>query len=692
MPKILPKIPELTYIKGVGPYLAKCFENLEIFSVETLLQTPPKGYEDHKNLPKIASLKLDEITLFKGQIRSIAERFPKPKLSLLSIVVQDVSGSITIQAFNQAFLKKSLVIGRWVVVRGKLNAYQGKKHVTVHQIEQMDKSDKFSAYPHQCIPIYNLTKGLKQSRYRQIIQAAWTMAKGKLVDPLPDDIRKKCHLMKRESALHALHFPEKIKEAESARTRLAFDDFFYHQLALAHRKMQATRHIFAPKLQFEGPLVQKYYQQLPYTLTKAQQSAIGDIADDIQKDRPMNRLVQGDVGAGKTEVAVISLLSAIQSGKCACFIAPTQVLAEQHYFKLVNNLSPIGVDVILLKGKMRKKEKTSALERIQDPTPCIIVGTHAVIQPHISLTNLGLVIMDEQHRFGVLQRMALNQGDLHPHALFLSATPIPRSLVLTVYGDLEKTLISELPPGRKPINTVYQKPYRLEKVYEFCREKIQSGQQVYMVFPLVEESEKIDLKAAIAAFEDLQNTTFKSYQIGLMHGKMVPKDKTSVMSAFKSGEIQVLVATTVIEVGVDVPNATVMVIHHAERFGLSQLHQLRGRVGRGQEDSTCFLIGNPKTESGKARIQAMVETQDGFQIAEKDLEIRGPGDFMGTRQSGLPNFPVGDILVDQDILNLARKVAFHIIKSDPTLQHPSLLAMKETLQGNYGHLLEGRLN
>lgn len=692
MLKTSANLPDFTYLKGVGPFVASCFQKLGITTIPDLLGTPPSGYEDYRNLPTISKLPFDQTVLFKGQVLSVSERKPKPRLSIITLQVQDQTGVISVLIFNQGFLKKSLQTGKWVLIKGKVGLFQSQKQVSAQRVERLNEKESLVDYPHQLVPIYHLTKGLKQSRYRQVIRAAWDVTHRLLWDPLPTDIQQKCGLMTFKDALQALHFPISMAQAEKGRSRLAFDDFFYHQLALAYRKIQSERHTRAPQLSPNGHLVTAYRKQLPYTLTSAQESVIDDIAHDIQFDRPMNRLVQGDVGAGKTEVAVLSILATIQSGKTATFIAPTQVLAEQHFFKLSDTLAPLGVDVVLLKGKMRKKEREATLERLADPTPCVIVGTHAIIQTHIEVLSLGLVIMDEQHRFGVLQRMHFANGTIHPHALFLSATPIPRSMVLTVYGDLEKSIIGELPPGRKPSKTVFLKPSNLDKIYAFCQSELSKGRQVYLVFPLVDTSEKIDLQAAIDAYNNLSESTFKGTPMGLMHGQLSPKDKTAVMAKFKSGETQILVATTVIEVGVDVPNATVMVIHHAERFGLSQLHQLRGRVGRGADAATCFLVGDPKTDSGKSRLQAMVETQDGFKIAEKDLEIRGPGDFVGTRQSGLPNFQVADLLVDHNLLQLARKAAFHVAKSDPDLAHPDLRPMKEKLINQYGHLLDGRLN
>jgi ATP-dependent DNA helicase RecG len=403
----------------------------------------------------------------------------------------------------------------------------------------------------------------------------------------------------------------------------------------------------------------------------------------------MNRLIQGDVGSGKTDVAVAALLMAIGSEKTGALMAPTEILATQHFLKIKKALEPLGISVYLLKGKMKAAEKRETIEGIQKG-PCIIIGTHALIEDPVMIENLGLVVVDEQHRFGVIQRLKIKKAQT-PHCVFMTATPIPRTFMLTSFGDLDKTIIGELPPGRVPPTTFYMKESNVRKSYEHCRLQLAQGFQLYIVYPLVKESEKIDLQSAMEGFEEAKNI-YKEFNVGLIHGKMSPDEKRTVMSQFKDNEIQVLVATTVIEVGIDVPNATMMIIHHAERFGLSQLHQLRGRIGRGGNESQCFLIAAPKTDTGKQRLKAMVNTTDGFELAETDLKIRGPGDMLGTKQSGLPDFKCGDIVRDESILLTARKVAKSLLDSDPKLDKPEHLGLKRAVESSESIVTEETLN
>jgi ATP-dependent DNA helicase RecG len=469
-------------------------------------------------------------------------------------------------------------------------------------------------------------------------------------------------------ALKKIHFPKTEEDIAQARRRLVFDEFFFFQLSLANRYMTRKITENADPLHTTGELITRYRNTLPYTLTNAQERAIQDIANDVTKPIAMNRLIQGDVGAGKTDVAVMSLLFAINSRKKAIIMAPTEILAVQHYLKFKSYLDPLNIPIYILKGGMKKKEKQETLDKLSEETPCIIVGTHALIETNVTIPNLGLAIIDEQHRFGVIQRLKLKKSQ-SPHCLFMTATPIPRTLLITSFGDLDKSIIDQMPPGRTPPKTYFFKEKSLPTLYTYFDDEIKKGFQVYVVFPLVEESEKIDLKSAIEGWEQLKSH-FPNYEIGLVHGRMTPQEKSDIMKKFKEKTYQILVATTVIEVGIDVPNATIMMIHHAERFGLSQLHQLRGRIGRGAAESRCFLIGEPKTQNAKQRIKAMLDTTDGFKIAEYDLEIRGPGDMLGTRQSGLPEFNLGHLIRDEAILQQARKTAFAILESDPELTSP----------------------
>jgi len=431
-------------------------------------------------------------------------------------------------------------------------------------------------------------------------------------------------------------------------------------------------------LQAKGPLLEAYIKGLPYTLTSSQQQAIATIQNDVSQTVAMNRLLQGDVGSGKTEVAVTTLLMAIQSHKKAAIMAPTEILAEQHYLKFKTVLEPMGIEVLFLKGKLKQKEKKALYERLTQPAQQVIVGTHALIQDNVAFNNLGAIVVDEQHRFGVVQRALLQQKGTHPHCLFMSATPIPRTFMLTCYGDLHKTIMTDIPPGRSPIKTLMVPEDELPQWWAFAQEKLKEGRQMYVVYPLVEDSEKLDLKSAEEGLNHL-TALFPNFKVGLIHGKLPAIQKEAMMAAFKAKQIHILVGTTVIEVGIDVPNATLMVVQHAERFGLAQLHQLRGRVGRGPLESFCCLVANPKTEAAQKRIHILLETTDGFKIAEQDVAIRGPGDVLGTRQSGFPNFRVFDITSDENILLGARKWAFSILKKDPHLLMPEHQPIKRAL-------------
>jgi len=452
------------------------------------------------------------------------------------------------------------------------------------------------------------------------------------------------------------------------------------------KRHQHIKDIKGDVLTIQGHLTTTYQTALPYSFTQAQTNAIKEIAEDVTSGIAMNRMLQGDVGSGKTDIAVMALLFAIQTGKKGAVLAPTEILATQHDVKFKMHLQALNVPVVLLKGQA--KSRTKILELLQAPEPLILIGTHAILEDDVIIHNLGLIVIDEQHRFGVHQRLKLQQKGFNPHCLYMTATPIPRSLMLTAYGDLFKTIMDELPPGRVPVKTYHLTPFRIPKVYEFCKEQLKIGHQIYFVYPLVKESEKIDLQSAIEAHEQLRHI-FIDHTVGLLHGKMKTQEKDQVMQDFKNKTIKILVSTTVIEVGIDVPNATVMVIWHAERFGLSQLHQLRGRIGRGGNASYCFLVSQPKGEDAKKRIKAMIDTTDGFKIAEYDLSIRGPGDLLGTRQSGMPDFKIADLIRDEKTLILTRKIANQIIQKDPGLTHPLHQEIKKIVENETSNL---RLN
>lgn len=676
------------FCKGVGPQLAKRLQKLGIVTIKDLLYYFPKVHENRSDLPRIAQLKPDEYQCVIGQLVSIAQLESNPKV--LQGIISDGSGSIAVIWFNQPFLKKTLTMGCRVYIRGKLmyNRYQSQYqvHVSEHEvIEDLQLSNELT-------PIYALTYGLTNVKLRQLTRSVMTMYVTQLTDPLPLDIRQKNQLLPLDIAIKHMHFPKDSAHFKLARKRVAFDELFFLQLPLLYRKVNQAQTSRSNSLTPTGTLTQQYRSLIPYVLTNAQERAINQIKDKIIRHYPMNQLLQGDVGSGKTDIAIMALLMAIESKKKGALMAPTEILSTQHYLKLSKLLSPLDISIVLLKGQMPKKQRERIKQELAGPDPLIVIGTHALLEDDIVINQLGLVVIDEQHRFGVMQRLKLKVKGIQPHCLFMTATPIPRSMMLTLYGDLDKTIIDELPPGRTPCKTVFIREFNQQKVIDFCQSQIHKGFQVYMVLPLVDDSEKVDLKSAVSQFNELQHEAFSQIPIGLLHGQMKTNEKEEIMQQFRDNKLKVLVTTTVIEVGVDVPNATTMVIYHAHRFGLSQLHQLRGRVGRGSTQSYCFLVADPKTPESKKRLNAMVQTTDGFKLAEIDLSIRGPGDLLGTRQSGSLDLSVADLIQDQPLVQLANTVASAIIHDDVSLQKPKNKVIREQLISQYGFFLNEKLN
>ncbi len=684
---------DIKYIKGVGPKIATLLTKLGIESIYDFLTYFPRSYDDRRQLDTISQLGQQEWCSFVATIRSLNEDV-KGRTVIMKCLLEDGSGSIVGVWFNQKYLKKLFRPGLKLYVKGKLefNRFVGQHQLQVSDFELLTDVTVQRESVGRILPVYSLIHGLQQYKMRQISREILDQKLTLIQDPLPDYIQKDLSLFDLRSSIQLLHYPTSQLDYNKARYRIVFDDFFYFQLSLGKQRQHSReRHSTAPLIT-EGMLIDRYMAQLPYQLTSAQQTAVDHVKQDVGLSVAMNRLVQGDVGCGKTDIAVISLLFALQTGLKGAFMAPTELLAEQHYLKISHMLLPFGIDVVFLKGKMRVKEKRLAHERLMSSKLCIVVGTHALIQDAVEISNLGLVVIDEQHRFGVNQRQQLwDKGD-KPHCLYLTATPIPRSLMLTCFGDLDKTIIDELPPGRIPSSTRFVRPYSIEKVYHFCFNQLRNGRQLYFVFPLVDESEKLDLQAAIQNWDYLSKTVFKEYKVGLLHGKLKSDEKQVVMDQFRENKIQILVATTVIEVGIDVPNASVMVIHHAERFGLSQLHQLRGRIGRGQKESFCFLLADPKNDNAKKRIKAMLETSDGFKIAEQDLMIRGPGDMLGTRQAGLPNFKLAHLIKDEKVLVAARMIATRLLREDPNLALPKHHKLRTYMTDHYENSIDKQLN
>ncbi len=674
-----PTLGSIQYIKGVGPKLATLLAKLHIYTPHDFLMYFPKRYEDRRKLLALNSLPFEGVQLAFGQLIHIKDVSTKTGKCIIHGWITDGHHTLQLIWFNQKFLLKTLKKDTWVLARGKLerSPYSGQVvlHVQEHEVGDYP-TPGLSLGIGSIVPVYPLTAGLPQWKMRQLAILLLTPDYLPATDPLPEMLRKKIGLLSLKEALQSIHFPKDAKAYSAAKKRLIFDDFFYFQVLLRLKKNQRKRLSNSPIFQPNHHLRTRYLAQLPYSLTDDQKRVIQEIDHDLARPVSMNRLLQGDVGSGKTDVAICSLLSAIECQKKAIIMAPTEILAEQHFLKLMTYLEPLGIEVVLLKGGLSQKTKKSYLQKIQSDIPLVIIGTHALIQDSLTIPNVGLVIIDEQHRFGTIQRTRLQQKGQQPHCLFMSATPIPRSFMLTCFGDLDKSIIYKLPPGRKPPFTQFVPETQLSDIYTHCHTQLAHGHQIYLVYPLIEESEKLDLKSAIDSHLYLQTHIFPTYTVGIIHGKLTSIEKKEIMAQFKEQKIQILVATTVIEVGIDVPNATTMVIHHAERFGLSQLHQLRGRIGRGHSDSFCFLVAKPRANTYNSRIKAILNTSDGFKLAEDDLQIRGAGDMLGTRQSGIPDFGLADLAKDESTLLLARQEAVSLLKMDPYLlliQHHTIM-------------------
>ncbi|HTG02293.1 MAG TPA: ATP-dependent DNA helicase RecG [Nitrospirota bacterium] len=692
------------YCKGIGPKRVDMLKKLGILTIEDALTYLPWRYEDRSNLKKIGRVAYGAYETVLGEIVSADVKQTKRRhVKIFELVITDKTGFLVGSWFNQPFMQKAFKKGQQVILSGvvKSNPYRGGlPQIDNPEYEVMDEDDAENLiHAGRTVPIYRATAGLSVRVLRTMIKSALDACRTAIVEILPETIRRRHTLISAFEAYSEVHFPERETDLarlnsglSSAHRRLSFEELFVLELGLGLRK-DSTSHqkkgiTFRPLNTCETELRRK----LPFRLTSAQERVIAEIKRDMTSEKPMNRLVQGDVGCGKTIVALIAALLAAENGYQACVMAPTEILAEQHAKNMTALAAPLGIRLQVLKGGMKKKEREAALEAIGSGRAQIVVGTHALIEDEVRFNRLGLAVIDEQHRFGVMQRSTLTSKGYEPDVLVMTATPIPRTLALTVYGDLDVSVIDELPSGRAPIITKLYFESRRGEAYTFIENELKKGRQVYVVYPLVEETEKSDLKAATEMAAHLQKDVFPGWNVGLLHGRLKSAEKDAVMSAFKAGVIPILVSTTVIEVGVDVPNATVMVIEHPERFGLAQLHQLRGRVGRGAHQSFCILMG-PRmfADEARERLTAFARTNDGFKIAEEDLRLRGPGEFFGTRQSGLPDLRAANIIRDADLLEQARSEAFDLLRQDPALdKHPALRdAVRRKWQGKLGLISVG---
>jgi len=676
---------KVSEIKGIGVKRAESLAEVDVNTVLDLITYYPRTWIDRSRQAAISDLRDGEEALVMGQVKRSSSRRTRSGRAIAEVHVFDGSSYLRCVFFNQGWRARQLQVGTTVVLFGKVERYQGRRQMNNPLVDLVgDRTGRI-------VPVYPQSEkaGIASWEVADWIDEALERA-GELADPLPEEIRNRLELAPRTWAMRQIHAPDSMKDKDAARHRLAFDELFRMQTSLVMRKRAVEReskgivHVTAPPAQSD--LLGRFLQSLDFDLTPSQDRAIDQILSDLGSTFPMHRLLQGDVGAGKTLVAVAALLVAVQGGYQGALMAPTEVLAEQHHLSLRNLLGDLSVpdparlggerplQVELLTNRVTGQRRARMLEMLASGAVDILIGTHALLVEHVSFAALGVVVIDEQHRFGVEQRAALRGKGEDPDVLVMTATPIPRTAAMTVYGDLDVTTLDELPPGRTPVVTEWaQGPMEEAAAWSKVREEVEAGHQAYVVCPLIEESERIQARSATEEFERLSGDVLSGLRCGLLHGQMPGKDKEGAMAAFRRGEIDVLVATTVIEVGVDIPNATVMVIEDADRFGIAQLHQLRGRVGRGAAVSRCYLLGEGSTPEGETRLKAMVESNDGFHLAEVDLELRGEGTILGTRQKGRNDLKLASLRRDRDLVALAREVATEVVDSDPTLKdHPEL--------------------
>lgn len=652
----------VSQLKGIGQKRAEALERLGILTPYDLLYHIPRSYLDYTHPVPILAAQPGESCVIRVQIaRKMPPQYIRKGMTIFKAIATDGVSDITVTLYNNPYGFQALRLGEWYRMAGKMQGNLLRREISApHVLADRAKEQIFPCYP--------MTTGISAQMLVQAVRQAVTLMQQQPFDWMPANLRQAHDLLSLPEALEQVHFPENPGRMEQARRRLAFDELLQLQLGMLMRR--ADNHTRTAYAMASAVSLEPYYSGLPFSLTAGQKQAIREIVQDLCGDAPMNRLLQGDVGSGKTAVAAAACYFTIQNGMQCAMMAPTEILAVQHYHTMQQFLEPLGITVGLLTGSLRTKEKREIYAALADGTIQLIVGTHAIFQKDVSFQKLALVITDEQHRFGVAQRTQLADKGGCPHKLVMSATPIPRTLALMIYGDLDISILKELPKGRLPVQTFAVTGKLRQRAYGFIREQLQQGHQGYIVCPMIEEREESDLQAVEAYAENIRQTAFSDYRVGLLHGKMKAAEKEQIMHAFRSHELDLLVSTTVIEVGVDVPNATILLIENAERFGLSQLHQLRGRVGRGKEQSYCILMTDHVTEDCRARMQIMSRTSDGFQIAEADLQLRGPGDFFGQRQHGLPPLRVADLSHDTKLLEEVQTCAKEILQQDPELKQP----------------------
>jgi len=676
------------YLKGIGPMRAARLGRLGIGTIQDLLYLIPRRYIDYSRLVKIGDIKVkDEVTI-SGKIAGVQSRRTRRGVPVTMLAVTDGTGVLSVRWFNRPDLKRQFKTNELVVLSGVVSYYAGKQLVNPsYEIVSTDDSGG-ALYAGAVIPVYPLTEGLNIWELRRAIRFAYEKVGSLLIESLPDYLLKQNELLPVRDAIYQLHFPDRIEAGMTARRRLVYEELFLFELLLALRRKQILAQLRGFAMTDHKDLTRRFLEHLAFELTGCQQRVIDEIRQDMASSHIMNRLLQGDVGSGKTVVALYAMLIAVENGFQAALMAPTEILAEQHYSFYSDRLNALGITNALLTGSTKKRLYDEIVLGVKTGRVRIVFGTHALIESTVEFYNLGLAVVDEQHRFGVAQRARFANKGITPDLLVMTATPIPRTLSMTIYGDLDISSLDEKPPGRKPIVTKVVRSREQAAVFGFVRDKIRAGHQAFVVYPVIEESERLELKSATAAHREMQQT-FVDCRVGLIHGRMSSQDRVRVMEEFRQGLIDILVSTTVIEVGVDIPNAIIMAIEHPERFGLAQLHQLRGRVGRGAAESYCFLLLDRMiSDAAYERLSYFEKTDDGFCLAEKDLQLRGPGELLGHRQHGLPDFKYADLIDDIDLLKRARDDAFDLVKNDPTLAGPEHQALRTLVKTRHQDRME----
>lgn len=676
MASILKK--QVRYLQGVGPKRAALFRKIGVNTVEDLLYLKPRRYLDRRRISKIKYVKPGKEATVIGRIVQKYRKKIQGKIAFVAVIL-DGTDWMELVFFTTA-IEKQFKLRTFVVASGKVYQYWGVKvmfhpdwEIIEDQRGQIQKAGRI-------IPVYPATEGLKPSGIEKLVRMSLELAKEELTDIVPSEIRKKRSLLPKTKAFKLLHFPDVLRETELARKTLAYEEFFIHQLRLKLKRLERKGLGISLKINQNG-YAQQFLNSLPFQLTNAQHRVINEIENDLTQDSPMHRLLQGDVGSGKTVIAVYTMLVGLDNGLQSALMAPTEILAEQHFLVISEFLNPLGIKPVLLVGKQPRRERMEAIKSIEDGSARFVIGTHTLIQEGINFKNLGVAVVDEQHRFGVHQRaMLLQKSHALPHFLVMTATPIPRTLAMTYYGDLDVSYLDEKPPGRGSIKTYWKHIEKRNEVYQWLFEQVKLGHQAFVIAPLIEKSEKLEVQSATDLYEELKIMTPADIKIGLIHGRMKREERQKIMEKFRDRDFSILVATTVIEVGIDIPSATIMVIEHAERFGLAQLHQLRGRIGRGEYLSYCILITPRKlTDDARKRLKVIIETTDGFQIAEADLRIRGPGELLGKEQHGFLGFRIGDMIRDEVIIQKVRKDIDELLQNDPFLVKPEHRQLRKYL-------------